>query len=130
MALITKKGINMQDKVLIDNYIQYVNHRLDSWKSEQAKHKEKYAKAKEDYENKPINKFFGWKFENSYESGGWCKDASSPWDYSYTTLINQCQSELNRLCYQKQIGINLITFNTGYFSIRDFYKYCKDVGLP
>lgn len=36
----------MQDKVLIDNYIQYVNHRLDFWKSEQAKHKEKYAKLK------------------------------------------------------------------------------------
>ena len=120
----------MQDKVLIDNYIQYVNHMLDFWKSEQAKHKENYAKAKEEYENKPINNFFGFKFENSYESSYWRKDAPSPCDYSYTTLINKFQSELNRLSYQKQIGVNLITFNTGYFGIRDFYKYCKDVGLP
>lgn len=118
----------MNDIVRSDNYIQYLEYRIQRLYERWDARKQEYADAKLRYENKRLAKFFGWKFENS--SSWFTPDADDEYAPTYNSLIMKFQAEIRRINYQRAMGVNVISFNSEEFHIGSFYKFCEENGLP
>lgn len=117
----------MKDLVRIEDYLKWLKSMIDLHKTKDIELQDRYAKAKEVYENKRIPKFFGWKYEKSSQG---CSDPFfGPWNLDrHKNWIESFEEEVERCIYQQKIKNVMITLPEGWYD--SFYNWCKKNDIP
>ena len=114
-------------KVRTADLIQYREHCISTLKESIKATEAAYAKAKDKYDNKRLNKFFGWKYEASIEgSKSWESDWWM-WGVNEEKLKDQIV-DLKRCKYMLKTNQNFIEFNDRYTD--GFFKFCDENSIP
>lgn len=103
------------DAVGIDLYLMYLNHKLQDYKATDEKVKDLYLIEEKKYESKLLNKLFRFKYKDSLTCmfDNWA---------SYSSKIQEIESEITRTEYKKSIGYGYIV-PTACISTDDFYTW-------
>ena len=114
-------------KVRTCDLILYREHRINILKDKIKETEDAYAQAKAIYDNKRLNKFFGWKYEDSIAgSKSW---ESSWWMWGvYEDKLKEQIVDLKRCRYMVKTGQTIIDFNDRWTD--GFFLFCDENSIP
>lgn len=107
--------------VKIEDYIDYLNHLIQTTEVEIVKNKAVYDTYKKEYEQKFFPKLFGWKFEDSWLYDGF-------WYFRYAKrFLTEYQTELAKLEYIMKSFPNQTETEC---TRKEFFIWAKNNNIP